>query len=95
MTPEVIPILINLSIGIPLGMSSLLLLTIDLLTELCPAIALAYEESESDIMLKRPRDSRTDRLVSLPVLIYSLIVAGFIETLVRLIKLYYIFSPHI
>ena len=84
MTPEVFPILLNLSTAIPLGLNPLLLLTIDLMTELCPAISLAYEEPEADIMLRKPRNCQTDRLVSLPVILYSLLTAGVIETIVTL-----------
>ena len=50
MSPEVFPILLNLSTAIPLGLNPLLLLTIDLMTELAPAISLAYETPESNIM---------------------------------------------
>lgn len=50
MTPEVFPILINLSMAIPLGLNPLLLLTIDLMTELAPAISLAFEDPEASIM---------------------------------------------
>jgi len=57
MTPEVFPILINLSMAIPLGLNPLLLLTIDLMTELAPAISLAYEDPEASIMLRKPRDA--------------------------------------
>ncbi len=84
MTPEVFPILLNLSTAIPLGLNPLLLLTIDLMTELCPAISLAYEEPEADIMLRKPRNCQTDRLVSLPVILYSLVIAGLTETFVNL-----------
>jgi sodium/potassium-transporting ATPase subunit alpha len=48
--PEVIPILLNLGLSLPLGINSLLILTIDLGTEIVPAISLAYEGMESDIM---------------------------------------------
>lgn len=84
MTPEVFPILLNLSMAIPLGLNPLLLLTIDLMTELCPAISLAYESPESDIMERKPRNCKTDRLVSIPVLLYSLITAGLCETFVKI-----------
>jgi len=44
MFPEVFPVLLNLAVGFPLGLSALLILTIDLGTELAPAISLAYEK---------------------------------------------------
>lgn len=91
MTPEVFPILLNLSTAIPLGLNPLLLLTIDLMTELCPAISLAYEEPEADIMLRKPRNCQTDRLVSLPVILYSLLTAGVIETIACFCAYIYVF----
>jgi magnesium-transporting ATPase (P-type) len=50
LTPEVLPVLLWAFAGIPQPMGSLLALCIDLLTELAPASALAYEYSESLIM---------------------------------------------
>ena len=82
MIPEVVPILLNLSIGYPLALNPLLLLTIDLMTELAPAISLAYEEPESDIMDRKPRNSKTDRLTNFSSLFYSL-TAGTIESIVN------------
>jgi sodium/potassium-transporting ATPase subunit alpha len=41
--PELIPVLLNLAVSLPLGLGSLLILCIDLLTELAPAVSLAYE----------------------------------------------------
>ena len=81
MVPEVFPILFNLGLGFPLALNPLLLLTIDLMTELGPAISLAYEDAELDIMNRKPRNSITDRLTDFTSLFYSL-TAGSIETLV-------------
>lgn len=81
MFPEVFPIVLNLTIGLPLALNPLLLMTIDLLTELGPAISMAYEEAESDIMERKPRNMATDRLTSFPSLLYSL-TAGVVECIV-------------
>lgn len=81
MFPEVFPILFNLSIGMPLALNPLLLLTIDLMTELGPAISLAYEDPEKDIMERKPRDAQKDRLTDFSSLFYSL-TAGVVETIV-------------
>ena len=40
------------------------ILFIDLGTDLWPAISLAYEKAESDIMQRLPRDPVKDRLVN-------------------------------
>ena len=76
--PEVISALISLLASIPAGLTAMQVLTIDLGTELGPAISLAYERAESDIMERPPRDPKKDRLVSSNLLIYSYITSGLI-----------------
>ena len=51
-------------------------LTIDLVTQLGAAISCAYEEPESDLMKRKPRNPNRDRLVSPVLLSYSYLVAG-------------------
>ncbi|KAJ0404955.1 hypothetical protein ATCC90586_002714 [Pythium insidiosum] len=77
--PEIMPVAINLALGMPAGMTSLQVLSIDLATEMGPAISLAYEGAESDIMRRPPRDQHKDRLVSLPLVLYSYCIAGTIN----------------
>ena len=48
---------------IPLPLSTLAILAVDLLTDMVPAISLAYEKPELDIMQRPPR-SLSDRLVN-------------------------------
>jgi sodium/potassium-transporting ATPase subunit alpha len=74
--PELLPIVLFLCFGFPQGLSSLMILSIDLGTEPAPAISLASEPAESEIMQRPPRDLTTDKLVSTPLLIYSYLVAG-------------------
>lgn len=61
--PEVLPYLAFLLFGIPLPLTVMLILSIDLGTDMLPAIALASEKPERDIMERRPR-TRSERLVS-------------------------------
>lgn len=51
-------------LGLPLPMSIRAILCIDLLTDILPAISLAYEPAESDIMLRPPRNPKKDTLVN-------------------------------
>jgi sodium/potassium-transporting ATPase subunit alpha len=76
--PEVISAIINLLGGLPAGLTALQILTIDLGTELGPAISLAYEKPEADLMDRKPRDPIRDRLVSPKLLLYAYITSGFI-----------------
>jgi sodium/potassium-transporting ATPase subunit alpha len=74
--PEVLPILLTLAFGFPPLLSSLQILSIDLFTELAPAISLAYERKERDIMEQKPRNLKKDRLVSAPLLTYAYLISG-------------------
>ena len=61
-------------------MGSILCLCIDLLTELAPATSLAFELPENNIMKVPPRNVKTDRLTSVPLLIHAYFVSGTIIT---------------
>uniref|UniRef100_A0A0M3I795 Cation_ATPase_C domain-containing protein n=1 Tax=Ascaris lumbricoides TaxID=6252 RepID=A0A0M3I795_ASCLU len=77
--PEIFPVVLQFTLGMPLGLSPLQILSIDLASELPPAISLAYESPETDIMNTRPR-RRVARLVSRSLLVYSYLCAGTIIT---------------
>jgi sodium/potassium-transporting ATPase subunit alpha len=62
--PEISPFLAFIVTGIPLPLGTVTILCIDLGTDLLPAISLAYEEAETDIMKRAPRDSQRDKLVN-------------------------------
>ena len=78
--PEVVSVLIALLAGIPAGLTPMQILTIDLGTELGPAISLAYEPAESDIMERKPRDPVRERLVSPNLLFYAYVTSATIIT---------------
>merc|ERR1711992_91480 len=48
----------------PLPLGTVTILCIDLGTDMVPAISMAYEEAESDIMKRMPRNPFTDKLVN-------------------------------
>ena len=51
-------------LGIPLPLGTVTILCIDLGTDIVPAISLAYEPAEMDIMKRHPRDPEKDKLVN-------------------------------
>jgi sodium/potassium-transporting ATPase subunit alpha len=61
--PELIPFLVYIVLGLPLPLGTFTILCIDLGTDMIPAIALAYEKAECDIMRRPPRNPYTDKLV--------------------------------
>merc|ERR1712088_1185948 len=62
--PEISPFLAFILLDIPLPLGTVTILCIDLGTDLIPAISLAYEEAETDIMKRAPRDPIHDKLVN-------------------------------
>merc|ERR1740129_47845 len=62
--PEISPFLFFILCDVPLPLGTVTILCIDLGTDMVPAISMAYEEAESDIMKRMPRNPFTDRLVN-------------------------------
>ncbi|KAH7951896.1 hypothetical protein HPB52_015020 [Rhipicephalus sanguineus] len=62
--PEISPFLLFILADVPLPLGTVTILCIDLGTDMVPAISLAYEMAESDIMKRQPRDPLKDKLVN-------------------------------
>merc|ERR1712072_1087380 len=62
--PEITPFLALIIFQIPIPLETVMILCIDLGTDMLPAIALAYEAAEGGIMKRAPRDKSVDRLVN-------------------------------
>jgi len=62
--PEISPFLMFILLDIPLPLGTVTILCIDLGTDMVPAISLAYEKAESDIMKRKPRNPQRDKLVN-------------------------------
>ncbi|KAH9523799.1 hypothetical protein Btru_047069 [Bulinus truncatus] len=62
--PELFPFVMYLLADIPLGLGTITILFICLGTDIVPAISLAYEKAETDIMKRMPRNSQKDKLVN-------------------------------
>ncbi len=79
--PELVPILVTLLFDVPLMLSGTLILVIDLLTEQLPAASLTWEAPEASLMLMPPRDVRSEHMVDFPLVLYSYVFIGLIESL--------------
>ncbi|KAK3598325.1 hypothetical protein CHS0354_015336 [Potamilus streckersoni] len=62
--PEISPFLAFILFDMPLPLGTITILCIDLGTDMVPAISLAYESAETDIMKRMPRDPVKDKLVN-------------------------------
>ncbi len=94
LSPEILPVLLWLAGGMPSGLTSIQILSIDLGTELAPAISLAYEEEEEDLMRRKPRNVRESTLASPQVLGYAYLVVGLIECLGCYVSYIFVFKKY-
>lgn len=76
--PEILPFIAFVLLQIPLPLSVILILSIDLGTDILPAIGMGTEKPESDVMKKSPR-SRKERLLSKNLLFMSYGIVGMIQ----------------
>ena len=79
--PEIAPFLLFQTTGIPLPLSTVMILLVDLGTDLAPAISMAYEGKESDIMERPPRDPTSDKLVTWKLVSFSYLQIGMIQAI--------------
>ncbi|CZR14537.1 Cation-transporting P-type ATPase N-terminal domain-containing protein [Caenorhabditis elegans] len=70
MWPELVPVILNFFFGFPLGLTPVQILSIDLISDIPPAVSLAYEGPEADIMLQPPRKKDT-HLVTKGLITYT------------------------
>ncbi|MCC7572720.1 MAG: cation-transporting P-type ATPase [Candidatus Methanofastidiosum sp.] len=76
--PEIVPFIVYVLFRVPLPLTVIQILAIDLGTDMLPAIALGTEPAEIDVMERPPR-SRKDRLLTIPLIIKSYGLIGPIE----------------
>ncbi len=76
--PEILPFIAFVAIKAPLALTVVLILTIDLGTDLLPALGLGREKPENDVMKQPPR-RRDERLLTWPLLTMSYGIIGMLQ----------------
>ena len=77
--PEIAPFICFITVFMPLPLSTVLILCVDLGTDMVPAISMAWENKESDIMKRPPREAGRDRLVTRKLVVFSYLQIGVIQ----------------
>lgn len=77
--PELVPFLAFIAGKIPLAIETIVILTIDVGSDLAPAVSLAFEEAE-DAIMRRPPRARDAHLVTLRMFALCYFTLGIIET---------------
>jgi sodium/potassium-transporting ATPase subunit alpha len=57
------------------------MIIICVVTDVSPALSLVYEKPEADLLLRKPRNRRTDRLVDAKLLLHAYAFLGILESL--------------
>ncbi|KAI9653318.1 MAG: hypothetical protein M1821_007642 [Bathelium mastoideum] len=77
---EIWPVLMNVFIGVPLPLSSFLMIIICVFTDLFLSLSLIMEKEEFDLLSLPPRNHRKDHLINLKVYGQSYLFVGVMET---------------
>ncbi len=87
--PEIVPFLLYIALPVPLALTVIQILSIDLGTDLIPAIGLGQEPPEGDTMRRPPRKPE-ERLLSLPVMATAYLFLGVIQAAWSLLMFFYV-----
>eukprot|EP00172_Hildenbrandia_rubra_P000649 Plantae.Rhodophyta-Hildenbrandia_rubra.ctg13534.p1 GENE.Plantae.Rhodophyta-Hildenbrandia_rubra.ctg13534~~Plantae.Rhodophyta-Hildenbrandia_rubra.ctg13534.p1 ORF type:complete len:1169 (+),score=203.15 Plantae.Rhodophyta-Hildenbrandia_rubra.ctg13534:522-4028(+) len=78
--PQLLPFIAFVFLQLPLPLTTVLILCIDLGTDIFPAISLAYENAESDLMKRKPRVIGTNRLLNRVLISFALLQLGIMQS---------------
>lgn len=90
--PEITPFLCQIALKVPLALTTIMILCIDLGTDMLPAISFAYEVSEQDIMKQPPRDRHNDKLVTWTLISFSYLQIGMIQAFAAFTAFFFVFQ---
>lgn len=77
---EIWPVLLNVFIGVPLPLSSFLMIIICVFTDLFLCLTLIMEKEEFDLLDLPPRDHKKHHLINLKIYVQSYLFIGVMET---------------
>lgn len=77
---ELTPILAYVFFGLPLPLSTFLMIVIAVGTDMFPSLALIGEQGESDLMVRLPRSKTQEKLVNPQLLFHAYFLIGLIES---------------
>jgi calcium-translocating P-type ATPase len=89
--PEIVPFLAFVLFQVPLALTIIQILAIDLGTDMLPALALAAERPESGVMERPPR-RRTERLLSRPLLARAYLFLGPMQAVAAMAAFFFVLN---
>ena len=91
--PEMAPFVAMVGLKVPPGLNVMQILSVDLGTDMVPALALGAEPPEAGLMAQSPRP-KGSALIDLPMLLRSYAFLGLIEALVSLVAFFAVWWRH-
>jgi sodium/potassium-transporting ATPase subunit alpha len=92
--PEMAPVVVFALLQTPMPLSAILMVAICVGTDLAPAIALAYENPELDIMKRPPRHPKMDHLVTGKLLAFSYLNIGVIQAFAGMLTYFLVMNDY-
>lgn len=71
--------------GLPQALSSIQMIIVCIFTDVAPALSMVYEKPEADLLLRKPRDRKKERLVNFKLLLHAYGFIGVLESLTSMI----------
>lgn len=78
---EIWPVLLNVFFGVPLPLSSFLMIIICVFTDLFLSLSIIMEKEEFDLLSLPPRNHKRDHLITAKIYIQAYLLTGFMETI--------------
>lgn len=92
--PEMAPVVIYALLQVPMPLSAILMVAICVGTDLAPAISLAYENGELEIMKRPPRHPKLDHLVSAKLLSFAYLQIGVLQSFAGMLTYFFVLNDY-
>ncbi|KAK0488448.1 hypothetical protein IW261DRAFT_1580898 [Armillaria novae-zelandiae] len=86
---ELMPVVLNVLTGAPQALSSFQMIIICVFTDVSPALSMVNEKPEADLLLRRPRDRKKDRLINWRLLLHAYFFLGMMEAVTSTVGAFY------
>lgn len=77
---EILPVLAFVFAGLPQPLSAFLMIVICVGTDMCGSLGLVHEKAELDIMKRPPRNTKSDRLLTWKIFLFTYGFVGMLES---------------
>ncbi|KAF9481785.1 sodium-potassium ATPase [Pholiota conissans] len=91
---ELMPILLNVIIGVPQILSNIQMIVICVATDVLPALSLCMEPPENGLLLRRPRNVKKDRLANTKLIAHAYLFLGVLESLCAMTMAFWYLQRH-